>query len=269
MFRYCSFARRPPIDVTRTSRIGQLPVDWDQIVPFYRDWLARLVAGLWVRLGIEPGQVRATMPRALRGGVALALRPLESALRRLLVCRAERLARREGVPKVRLAVLKEAPHPVRGRGAQAGRGGAAEAVPSFRLLDPRKDFTARPRRKGPGPRITLLHEWRPEPKKPEPRPEDIVSGIALSRRLRAMQGALDDLDGHARRLMRHRARRALWWALPAEAQRRVRRRPLLGVRRPGRPPGWRDRRHGEAYAVLCECGHYADRATDPEEVDTS
>jgi len=74
-------------------------------------------------------------------------------------------------------------------------------------------------------------------------PDEPVDAKGLCRRIRALAGALSDLEGQALRLARWRARRS------NETCRPKRWSPI----RPGRPPGWRKRPKTQIEAVLKEC----------------
>ena len=119
-------------------------------------------------------------------------------------------------------------------------------APVFRLIDPRKPFAERRRKyaRGGGPRITMIgfdaHVY--EPPKPEISPDDLVSGAQLSRRLMALQSALETLPRQARRLARLQ-QRPIRPGAP----------PRLAPMRPGHPPGYRSRGLHEIDMVLADC----------------
>lgn len=121
------------------------------------------------------------------------------------------------------------------------------------LLDPLKRFDFAPRRRYATtiPRVRSLsdtslpvHMRRPEPPAPHtPAPDDALDATRLGRRLTALKRALDDIDGHARRLARWKARR------DAGLLRAERSSPM----RPGWPPGRRKRPVHEVDGILREC----------------
>ena len=121
------------------------------------------------------------------------------------------------------------------------------------LIDRRKRFDLRPRRRyaTAAPRLRSLSDrslpvYMREPEPPArhvPAPDDELDAGPVCRRLAALKRALDDLDGHARRLVRIEARRK------AGLLRTRRYEPL----RPGWPPGRRKRRIHEIDAILGEC----------------
>ncbi|QKV17227.1 hypothetical protein [Oricola thermophila] len=142
--------------------------------------------------------------------------------------------------------------------------------PSFALFDPWKryapflfDVTGLD---GPFGHVFLEYDEDEENDWPDPDrdPGELVDARALSRRIRALALALDDLDGQAARLARWRARFAhaierIQLAdageikgLSPDAVRRPspwRFRPF----RPAPPPGWRRRPRSEIGEVLKEC----------------
>ncbi|QKV18320.1 hypothetical protein [Oricola thermophila] len=99
---------------------------------------------------------------------------------------------------------------------------------------------------------------------PDTDPDELVDARGLSRRIRALALALDDLDGQAARLARWKARfeRAIERMQLADAGKlggvtpdAVRRPSPWRFRpfRPGLPPGWRRRPRTEAEEILKEC----------------
>ena len=229
----------------------------------YRTLLARMLAALWLRLGVDAGGVDAggvqaagdmpaagpaTVTRRVHRAVLRALRPLEAAIRRVIFTRSRELV--VDVPPPRSA----------GTGKARAKGKARTApgrLPAFALLDTRQRFAParRRRHRGPVPRIICLGPgplYMPpaEPVRPEPQPGDPVPARALCRRLAVLQGALADLEGQALRMARHEARRKS--AAHAARHKRVALSPL----RPGAPPGHIRNKYRRApeHKVLCE-GH--------------
>ena len=154
-----------------------------------RVWLIELLAGLFVTLGASE-----RVPRVLRRRVQALLVPMESALRRLILVMARDLT-----------VTLRAATPCPGNLPKKAGG---ESAPVFQLTDTPRDPDPAPRStRGHGPRILFLDEWTPKPESPAPRDDDLVDTGALRRRMAAMQAALDDLPGQARRMARWYARR--------------------------------------------------------------
>ena len=134
------------------------------------------------------------------------------------------------------------------------------SVPSFKLLDTRKNFDLHPDRpkyvSGPGPWITDL--WSDDPiydrsalyahqermNRPPLGPDDEESAAALCTRLNALMTALQDLDGQTLRMAKLHAR-------IQRQPRQVGKFPLR-VMRPGLPPGTRQRPRQEVDEVLKE-----------------
>ena len=139
--------------------------------------LAGLVAMLGLRLG---GEGSAMLARGARTRGFRLLKPLESAVRRLIVLAARDLPVPEVAPARRRADRPES------AGARRVRG--------FPMDDRRKGF---------------LDQAPREPWTFEPRdPAEPVDAAGLWARLAAVRAALTDLDGHALRMARRAARRA-------------------------------------------------------------
>jgi hypothetical protein len=114
------------------------------------------------------------------------------------------------------------------------------------------------------PRISVPGYTQPSPIPPPPAPGDPVDATRLVLRLQALERALDDLPGHARRFARWRHRaaaRARYQDAAARARGKVSRtithvikpdaRPVrCWPLRMGRPPGWRRRGRHEVHEVL-------------------
>ena len=127
----------------------------------------------------------------------------------------------------------------------------ATAVPAFPLIDPLKRFRFGPVYRKPKvfPRITWIGLTEPTPIPDDwvPSPDDELDASRLHGRLRALKRALEDIDGHALRLARWKARR------DAKRLRYPRSSPL----RPGYPPGRRKRRFHHVDDILRECHSHA------------
>lgn len=181
-----------------------MPFDWTAIIDRNRAELARLLAVLLVSFqALLGGQ----LSRKSYCAVLRQLRPLESALRRLIVIMARGLVvapRAVGMPQGALS---------RGHGAARGT--------CFPLFDARRQL-GRAAFAGKGPQIRCFDEGT-LPRAAEAAPLDIT---ALQRRLARLQRALGRLPQEAQRLARWRMRHA-----------QSLKRPM----RPGRPPGYRDR----------------------------
>ncbi|QKV17128.1 hypothetical protein [Oricola thermophila] len=140
--------------------------------------------------------------------------------------------------------------------------------PSFALFDPWKryapflfDVTGLD---GPFGHVFLEYEGDEDWPAPGLDPDELVDARAISRRIRALALALDDLDGQAARLARWKARfgHAIERMQLADAGKieglspdAVRRPSPWRFRpfRPGLPPGWRRRPRTEIGEVLREC----------------
>jgi hypothetical protein len=221
---------------------------------------------------------RPTLPRHLHRAVLRLLRPAEAAARRLIIVSARGLV----VPPARLRPRKTKPPSIflrrgdRGTGivlprgfvpspgflAPANRPATAGAMPArrpgFRLLDPLPRH--RPRRTAARsvPRISLPGFTRPFPvaRRLPTTPADPVDATRLALRLQALESALDDLPGHARRFARWRARAQIDRDFVAAGARRGK--PERGrfrrvwPLRMGRPACPRGKDRHEIHAVLAD-----------------
>ena len=200
-------------------------MEWQRVYEDNRTALLGLVA---VMLGMLPEG--GMIARAAKRRVLEILLPAEACLRRLIVI----LTRTMAVPVVKERAAPVGPIP---RGESD-----AERVPAFGLFDPRRELEMNRKRgrRGPEPRIGFFDEWVPQTRKPTPTDEDELDVASLRRRIAAMQRALEDLPGQARRLMRIIARRK------QAGIRKVR--PM----RPGRPPGHREKGKREVDTLLAQ-----------------
>jgi hypothetical protein len=220
-------------------------MDWNRAIEINQTALTRIVAALIALVGLSDGGALARLPRPLYRAVCRALRPAESAVRRLIVIAARGL-------KVDLPPVRPMPKGL----ALAGKGGGRL---SFQLFDTRKRFGhGRPRRGHARvePHIhffdtsPLVPLFRPRPvESPAPKPDGDVDGRRLFRRLAAVKMALEDLPRQARRLAR--------WKVRREKIQNLRFRSPI---RPGAPPGHRKEPQDEIDWVLKECHGLAKEA---------
>jgi hypothetical protein len=220
-------------------------IDWDKAIARNRDALLRIVAALFAMSGLGEGDSVATLPRHLRNHLLRILRPAEAAVRRLVIIAARRL----------VVVVKPRRPTTTTTSTTTGN---PAAVPALPLIDSLKRFEIRPRRRRAKsfPRISVIgvSEPRPIPDDWFPSPDDLLDAASLGRRLISLKRALDDLDGHAKRFARWRARR--------DIGRTGRFHPM----RPGRPPGYRKRVFHDVDEILRECHALAH---DAQRLDTS
>ena len=251
-------------------------MDWDFAIQRHRGPLLRIVAGLFVMIGLTEGGVVERVSRPLYRLVLGRLRTAESAVRRLIFVAARNI------------VVEPKPR----RPAQAGRKSSGESNGQetgktkrkrgvfFRLFDPPKRFKESYGRhfkklRRPEPRVTIIdlgydpsgptiRLFQPPPAAPAPVPEEdeaiedgTVDAGPLIRRLMAITDALQDIPRHAMRLAR-------WQSQPVEERHPPRSSPL----RPGRPPGFRQRAKHEVDDILKEC-HWLARNVEPPLDDTS
>jgi hypothetical protein len=220
------------------ERVG---FSWEKAIAVNRQALLAVVAAILAMLNIDEDEPL-RLPRAFHRRVLRLLTPAESAARRLIVLAARDLVVK---PLSSARVARPAPQGLRTR--------ALGRAPSFRLHDPRlclpELVQKRRKRKMPDhllPRIWLLGDDPPYRPPPPPVPPDdgMVTALPVRRRLDALQAALDDLPGQARRLARWRANRE---------RQRARRPTFIQPLRPGLPPGWRKKPVCDIDRVLHEC----------------
>ena len=239
-------------------------MDWTLALERNQDILRRSVAWLFTWLALDVGGSVDELSLHQKRTAYFVLRPAESALRRLVYA-------------AMFALAIVAP-PMAKRAATSARSEKKKGVLKrersflFRLTDPPQNFDLEPDKPkyvaGPGPSITNLwcadslaqrqalfvQQQAYEEKKRRLR-EAGISAKGLCRRLNAMMGALDDLEGQALRMAK----------LGARMKRRFEKTgtPHLRPIRRGRPPGFRqvpiDRRH-EVDDALKECHQLANLA---------
>ncbi len=220
----------------------------DQAAEIQRRGLLRAVLGLFATLRILGlGGETSLLTRGLRRSLWISLRPVESAVRRLIVIASREMVVPDYVaPDAKAAVAKKKRSP-RPDGASDKPAVKRERIPAFLLIDPRKNFEPRKKfAKNVG--VYFLGEWRPSAKRPVRAEDDIVDGSLLIRRMRAVKAALEDIPAQAQRLIAHQA------ALPPEKR--------LPPMRPGMPPGHRARKPLEVHKALLDCDILARMALD-------
>ena len=188
-------------------------IDWPGAIQRNRDALLRIVAVLFVYAGLDEGGADA-VPRRIWRRILRLLRPAEAAARRLIVIAArgvtvEAPKRRAERAPTAIELLQAAGLLVIREGVDLGLARApgsepadkppksAPGIPAFPLTDPPRRFDVR--------------SWdglRPFPQDgfDHADPDEEVSARHLCRRLVALKAALDDIDGHARRLARREVR---------------------------------------------------------------
>jgi len=257
-------------------------INWPLTIERNRAALLRIVAVLFVYAGLDEGGAD-TVPRRIWRMILRRLRPAESAARRLIVVAARGVTVAPPKPRpdkeptgierlVAAGVLTF--HEVNLGLACAWSGSepaavpekSAPRVPAFQLTDPPRRFDTR--------------DW--DGLRPFPRDgfdladeDEEVSARHLCRRLRALKHALDDLDGHARRLARREARLALAPAgngqrlaaydkkspkLKGVKQRQIKGAKQRQILRLGHPPGHRRLASHAVDDVLRECHALARQA---------
>ncbi len=214
-------------------------MDWPLAIDRNREALKRIIAALFALAGIAGAGYVSTLPRRVHAAVMLALRPAESAVRRLIAIAAQGLV---------LKPRASRPFPA---GLAAFPSAGVSRAPAFALLDPLKHFDPETIWDAAPPPVISTATGFFDPDQDaaaSPSPEEPVSAMLLGRRLMALRRALDDLPRQARRLVRWQARRDM--ALKRKGPFRLLR---LSPFRPGLPPGWRQRSMHEVDDVLREC----------------
>ncbi len=214
-------------------------MDWARAIAINQTALMRIVAEIFALLGLAAGGTVERLPQALYQRAWRLLRPTESALRRLIVIAARGL------------VVKPSPKRAMPKGIKIERKAAGRM--SFRLFDKRKQFDfIQPQ----DPLFVTVKTYSDNPfnlferyarqgllqQEQKPEQNDSVNAISLSRRLAAVQNALNNLPRQAQRMAR--------W----QAQRKLLEKPkFTSPLRPGRPPGHRPKPRLEIDFVLQEC----------------
>jgi hypothetical protein len=264
------------------ERLFENVMDWAKAIERNTVALVHILAGLLDAAGYADGAIAARLPGPIHRAALRVLRPMESAVRRLIVIAARNVVVKP--PRDR----PKRPMP-EGFAAARKAGGGGGRVPPFRLFDTRKRFDLKPRRKqsakGGSPRIWSFEPdpppisayletgsgWGPvpfplrqpvpvPPPAPVPRPEadGTVSALGLGRRLAAVKMALADIPRQAVRLKR--------WQMRRERIKLLRPAIVTSPLRPGRPPGLRKRPKDDVERILRECH---DLAFDALRADTS
>jgi hypothetical protein len=225
-------------------------MDWDLAIKRNSEALNGIIAALFAMLGdATVGRI----PRPIYYAVLRILRPAESAMRRLIIIVARGL------------VVKLAPSRPMPKGTIIGKG-SGQSHFSFQLFDTRKNFPElRQHRvkyaKYPprihffeyDPRVAALFPAPQPVAVPPPPPDGLVNAERLTRRLRALKSALDDLPRHARRLVRWRVRRE-----------NIKTPKFKSPLRPGPPPGHRKRPIHPVDEILADCHALAWDAMKPD-----
>ena len=181
--------------------------DWRLSVAVHAREACVVLRGLLALLGMMGGARPGTVSRRRRAEVFAVLRPLEAALRRIVVMAMK--AAGAAVLSSRKATPPAGPIP-------RGDGASDRPLP-FVLFDARNAPLPTVRRTVPearAPRIAFFDglddrvAWPARPGSTGPAPEDALSADGLVRRLLSAKAALEDIPRQAKRMARAVARRA-------------------------------------------------------------
>lgn len=243
---------------------------WDtsRIIERYRRVLLRLVVGLFVMAGLEPGEgLVETLPRNVRSKILRVLRQIESATRRLVVRKARDLEPYVSRPTER----KHSARHNRKPNDEAKK--SQTRVPQFSLIDPRVFLeelyphrkprpSQKQKQRATEPRLlfrfcdfggSACEAWSEA--EPALSPDDPMTAKHICRRMQAVYHALNDLPKQAQRLVRKIAKRAAAPPGPGRVP------PL----RYGFPPGYRKKPIHLVDMILRECHLLAVREAKPPE----
>ena len=205
--------------------------DWGASVERYSREIGVVLSGLLCLLGMMGGAVPGTVSRRRRLEVLAVLRPLEAAMRRVIVMAAKGVV----VPP---PVKRDGPTGPIPRGD-----GTSDRLSPFPLFDPRNPPIPRQRYvpKAREPRIWFFDGFDPpRPVRVEPSPDDEIGAVALAKRLLSLRAALSNIPRQAQRMARVVAKR--------EAAGKKIVRPV----RYARPPGHRHRGKRPVDLLLAE-----------------
>jgi hypothetical protein len=223
-------------------------MDWEMIIERNRERIMTAIAPLLAVLGFDPRRA-GEMPRHFYRSLLILLRPVESAVRRLIF-----IAARGIIVKLKLSASCAFR---KGLGLHRD----AERVAAFCLIDPLKRFAPEGfewaeewGREQVLPRISVPGLFDPHFPDPIPIPsrDDPIDTGALVRRIQALKAALDNLPREAMRLARWKARGEL------ARQSAVRpKRGRLSPFRPGFAPGYHWQEREEIDVILGDCHYFA------------
>lgn len=216
-----------------------MPFDPAAMIEYNRLVLLRLLAGLLARTESAFDAVLVDMmPRSVRWAVLKTLRATESAGRRLIAALAHRIILPDYVPRPRGTVEKP-------RLQNKSKSARPKSFPMFDSLPKSgKTWQKRPLIE---PRILSFDEpITPQiiPESVNLSPDDLIDSTSILGRIHALEKALEDIEGRARRFAQELKRRR---HPTCHRKRRV-----TGLR-PGAPPGYRKRITHEIDEILRDC----------------
>ena len=216
-----------------------MPFDPAAMIDYNRLVLLRLLAELLARIESASDAVSVDMmPRSVRWAVLKTLRTAESAGRRLIAALAHRITLPDYMPRPRGTIEKQ-------RIQNKSKPARLKSFPMFDSLP--KSGQTRQKRPLIEPRILSFDEpITPQiiPASVDPSPDDLIDPTSIVGRIHALEKALEDIEGRAKRFAQELKRRR------HPACRRKRR--VTGLR-PGSPPGYRNRITHEIDEILRDC----------------
>jgi hypothetical protein len=224
--------------------------NWKRAVERYSDELSEIVAELIVMAGLQGVAFVDTLPRRLYFRILSILRPAEYAARRIILmaaCKLEWDIRIVEAKKGRSlrSSLTSPPWGSEGRVETSARSeseGQGHRVPAFDLFDPAKDYGKFFLSDAEYAALIKAREEARYLPVPYHSPDEPVNAISLSRRIRALADAMQNIDRYAIRLARWKARhmpngtKAGAVGLKHTSLRSLSRCQPMRI---GQPPGWK------------------------------
>ena len=141
-------------------------MDWDLAIRRNREDLLKIIAMIFMTIGLIPGAVVSTLPRRGYYAAKRILRPAESAVRRVIFM---------GMRRMSVPEYERRPGPTAKPKLKPKPRNTAGRAPAFPLIDIRKTFDERPVSDATGP-------WASEPFASEEEPIDAKKPVPQARR---------------------------------------------------------------------------------------
>jgi hypothetical protein len=225
--------------------------NWKRAVERYSDELSQIVGELIVMAGLQGVAFVDTLPRRLYFRILSILRPAEYAARRIILIAACKLEW-----NIKVVEAKKDTKPAEGTltsplvgsegrvetSARSESEGQGHRVPAFDLFDPAKDYGKFFLTEAEYAALIKAREEARYLPVPYHSPDEPVNAISLSRRIRALADAMQNIDRYAIRLARWKARhmpngtKAGTVGLKHTSLRSLSRCQPMRI---GQPPGWK------------------------------